>query len=160
MLIRILADCKVFHARTNSYIFGGVQIIKIFQISEFFKGLSSIHMLYGVEAVNWASKYLFRVANLAQWKISIMRQKKTVSVPKKQYHSLHVLFFRSNLGKARLCKGLNKTFVRTSLPELTRSLDFTCRLLPQLMTLILCSSRLVLIVVPTISTLVSTTASK
>ena len=48
---------------------------------------------------------------------------KTVSVPKKQYHSLCVLFFRSNFGKARLCKGLHKTFVRTSLPEeLTRSL--------------------------------------
>ena len=40
---------------------------------------------------------------------------KTVSVAKKQYHS--------NFGKARLCKELHKTFVRTSLPEeLTRSL--------------------------------------
>ena len=48
---------------------------------------------------------------------------KTVSVPKIQYHSLRVLFFRSKFGKARLCKGLRKTFVRTSLPEeLTRSL--------------------------------------
>ena len=49
---------------------------------------------------------------------------KTVFLAKKQYHSLRVLFFRSHFGKARLCKGLHKTVVRTSLPEelLTRSL--------------------------------------